>query len=75
MGWRVTWNITCDECGANGPQRSEGRTPGGDALRAAIKRGWLEARCPYGIYLHLCAACAAKRRPDWWPEDADEDAT
>lgn len=71
MGWRVSWQVTCDNCGVAGPRRYKGKRPGESSLQAAKAKGWLEARCPYGMYLHLCAECAAKSRPEWWPVDAE----
>lgn len=71
MGWRVSWSVTCDNCGAVGPRRYKGKRPGADSLRAAQKQGWIEGRSLYGIYLHLCADCATKPKPEWWPLDTE----
>lgn len=68
MGWRVTWCITCDQCGKAGPRRYKGKRPATDAAKAAFKAGWIACVVPADSSLahHLCPQCAAGPRPEWW---------
>ncbi len=69
MSWQASWRCVCDLCVASGPRRS-GRTPSADAEAAALKAGWVaEYATERGGRAHLCPACAAKERPEWWPAE------
>lgn len=65
MSFRAQWRTVCDVCGAlSRPDMSSH-----DAEAGAMAKGWIVAGLHYGGTLHACPECAAKEKPDWWPEE------
>ncbi len=54
MGWRVRWQLVCDQCGKIGPR---GQKAGSDsAVHLALKAGWLTWQGAYGLFA-ACPEC------------------
>jgi hypothetical protein len=62
MGWMVTWQVTCEVCGKQGPSDRNSVA----AERKAREAGWVRGQM-LGIALHLCPEHAHDERPEWWP--------
>lgn len=65
MGWKVSWQVVCEMCKLTGPSHTDSRLAEGRAR----DRGWVRGQV-YGMAMHLCPDCAAKERPEWWPDES-----
>lgn len=68
MGWQELWRVSCDECNAPGPTDRSSQ----QARAKAVKAGWREGTAHGCVDVHLCAACAARGLPDWWPAERED---